>query len=131
MKDFSLSEPMYDMDTYSGRVKHFFGILDPIKSFHSKENIMKMNETIKQHLRLEQENKMEGKKPHVRLDEKDIKMLKEYKQICDASIHPDTGEVIPWFIRMNAFVPTNAPIIVGILIGPQTPMINAFWQWVN
>lgn len=61
----------------------------------------------------------------------EINELKQKKYICDGSIHPDTKEVIAWPMRMAAFVPANIPIIAGIMLSPQTPAINAFWQWFN
>jgi hypothetical protein len=32
---------------------------------------------------------------------------------------------------MCAFVPTNMPIIFGMLMTPPTPLNMAFWQWIN
>lgn len=32
---------------------------------------------------------------------------------------------------MCAFVPTNLPIIFGMLMTPPTPLNTAFWQWIN
>lgn len=53
------------------------------------------------------------------------------KAIVDASIHPDTGKCVPWLMRMSAFVPTNVPIIFGMLMTKSTPATTAFWQWLN
>jgi len=49
----------------------------------------------------------------------------------NSSIHPDTNQPVPWVMRMCAFVPTNLPIIFGMLMTPPTPMNTAFWQWIN
>lgn len=65
------------------------------------------------------------------LSEIDIKNLRQKKRIVDASIHPDTGMPVPWIMRMCSFVPTNVPIIFGMLLTPPTPMNTAFWQWLN
>ena len=61
------------------------------------------------------------------LTEAEIKILRKQKRICDASIHPDTGLPVPWVMRMSAFVPTNVPIIFGMLISAPTPMNTAMW----
>ena len=53
------------------------------------------------------------------------------QSIVNASIHPDTNKPVPWVMRMCAFVPTNLPIIFGMLMAPPTPMNTAFWQWLN
>ena len=34
-------------------------------------------------------------------------------------------------MRMCAFVPTNLPIIFGMLMTPPTPTNIIFWQWIN
>ena len=47
-----------------------------------------------------------------------------------SSIHPDTGDLIPWPARISAFVPTNVPIILGMLTS-RTMATTFFWQWVN
>jgi sideroflexin-5 len=51
--------------------------------------------------------------------------------IVNASIHPDTNQPVPWVMRMCAFVPTNLPIIFGMLMSPPTPINTIFWQWLN
>jgi hypothetical protein len=65
------------------------------------------------------------------LSETRIQELRKYQRIVDTSIHPDTKEVIPWAMRMSAFIPTNVPIIFGILMTAPTPFNTALWQWVN
>lgn len=61
----------------------------------------------------------------------EINTLRKYKTIVNASIHPDTNQPVPWVMRMCAFVPTNLPIIFGMLMTPPTPVNTAFWQWIN
>ncbi len=53
------------------------------------------------------------------------------KSIVGSAVHPDTGEIIPFPMRLCAFVPMNIPIIVGILLAPPTAFNAAFFQWVN
>ena len=53
------------------------------------------------------------------------------KIIMAASVSPDTGEIISWPTRTSAFVPTNIPIIVGMLTSPPTQVYTVFWQWLN
>jgi hypothetical protein len=65
------------------------------------------------------------------LSESEISKLRKNKTIVEASIHPDTGKPIPWVMRMCAFVPTNIPIIFGMLMLPPTPVSTAFFQWLN
>ena len=67
----------------------------------------------------------------VMLTDSEITQLRKYKTIVNASIHPDTNQPVPWVMRMCAFVPTNLPIIFGMLMTPPTPLNTAFWQWIN
>jgi hypothetical protein len=65
------------------------------------------------------------------LTESEIKKLRNYSTIVNSTIHPDTGKPVPWVMRMCAFVPTNVPIIFGMLMTPVTPFNTVFWQWIN
>lgn len=67
----------------------------------------------------------------VMLSEMDIAKLRKMQTIVNASIHPDTNAPVPWVMRMCAFVPTNLPIIFGMLMTPPTPVNTIFWQWIN
>jgi len=40
-------------------------------------------------------------------------------------------ELIPRVFRMSAFLPTNIPIVCGIIMSPPTMKYTAFWQWFN
>lgn len=51
--------------------------------------------------------------------------------VKEAIIHPDTGEKVPIFFRMSAFVPANIPICAGMILGPPTTLNAVFWQWFN
>lgn len=53
------------------------------------------------------------------------------KLVLSSSVSPDTGETIPWPTRISSFVPTNVPIIVGMLCSPPTTFSTIFWQWLN
>lgn len=61
----------------------------------------------------------------------EIKKLRKLQTIVNASIHPDTKEPVPWVMRMCAFVPTNLPIIFGMLMSTPTPFNTMFYQWLN
>lgn len=65
------------------------------------------------------------------LTELEINKLRKLQSIVNASIHPDTQQPVPWVMRMCAFVPTNLPIIFGMLMSAPTPMNTMFWQWLN
>ncbi len=47
------------------------------------------------------------------------------------AIHPDTGEFIPWVMRVSSFLPCNIPIAFGFIIAKPTPFNTIFVNWVN
>jgi hypothetical protein len=65
------------------------------------------------------------------LTEGEITSLRKKQSVIASSMHPDTGKPIPWVMRMCAFVPTNVPIIFGMLMIKSTPVNTAFFQWLN
>ena len=50
--------------------------------------------------------------------------------LIESMTHPDTQETILWPFRMAAVVPTNIPIILGLITSRSTLGI-IFWQWFN
>ncbi|CEG40525.1 mitochondrial tricarboxylate carrier family [Plasmopara halstedii] len=57
--------------------------------------------------------------------------LWKFRQVYEAAVHPQTGETVPAFFRLSAFVPVNIPICVGMLLATPTLGNTIFWQWVN
>lgn len=61
----------------------------------------------------------------------EIKELRKYQTVIRTALHPDTGEYIPWVMRVSSFLPTNIPIAFGFIIARPTPFNTIFWQWIN
>jgi hypothetical protein len=53
------------------------------------------------------------------------------RTILASCVHPDLKEPIPWPMRTSAFVPTNVPIIAGMILSAPTPVNIIFFQWAN
>ena len=51
--------------------------------------------------------------------------------VLASSVNPDSKKIIPWPMRTCSFVPTNIPIIGGMLLTAPTPFNTFLWQWVN
>lgn len=47
------------------------------------------------------------------------------------AVHPDTGDLIPWGMRLSSFIPMNLPISFGMVVVAPTPFNTIFWQWAN
>lgn len=68
----------------------------------------------------------------VMLTENEIAEVVQNMKITESSVHPDTNEVVPFFMRMSGFVLFNTPILLASLfIKNQSPASNAVVQVVN
>jgi len=46
--------------------------------------------------------------------------------IVRSAIHPDTKEIIPFYMRLSGFVIFNVPLVFSVLfVKNQTPVFNA------
>lgn len=61
----------------------------------------------------------------------DIQQMRKAQTVLRTAIHPDTGEFIPWPMRMSSFIPVNLPISYGMIIVAPTPVNTIFWQFLN
>jgi hypothetical protein len=114
----------HDLNTFSGRIRHWFVVSDPMKSFTSDEQLKQMQKDL-----LAAEKRAENGVGT--FSKAEAEALYNKKMITLSGIHPDSGEVVPWFARTSAFVPTNLPIIGAMMLAAPTPFNTIFWQWVN
>lgn len=56
-----------------------------------------------------------------------ITELRKYQTVVRTAIHPDTGEYIPWAMRVSSFLPINMPIAFGFIMTKPTPFNTIFW----
>lgn len=40
--------------------------------------------------------------------------------VYESAVHPQTGETLPLYFRLSAFVPVNIPICAGMILAPPT-----------
>eukprot|EP01034_Spumella_vulgaris_P024161 gene24161-30474_t len=54
------------------------------------------------------------------------------KKICDAAIHPVTGEIIPKLFRVSAIAPVNIPLVFAMITCPAANIPGTlFLHWLN
>jgi sideroflexin-5 len=53
------------------------------------------------------------------------------RRVKEAMVHPDTGLVVPPYLRWSAFVPSNMPIVAGMTLYGQRPATQLFFQFLN
>ena len=128
---FSIHEPEFDMTTYSGRFMSFRKICNPFIAFYSNKKIMKMQKLLEEQKDAEEKNWIMHGDYKMPLTEEQILKLKIARTVVRTAIHPDTGEFIPWPMRMSSFIIVNLPISYGMIITAPTPLNTILWQGIN
>ena len=120
-----IDEVRKQQQTYMGRLKYFFSVINPLQAFLTDKDAQwakgKMEEYYKSH-------KLHG---GMELTPEGFKELMKADKIYKAIYHPDTKEKVPFTFRMCAFVPVNIPIVFGLVCTQPTLFNVIFWQWIN
>jgi tricarboxylate carrier len=122
--DFDPSGQRYDQSTFIGRFCKMILACDPRLLLYSEAETRSAKEMVENYKNLLQnlpEGMTTGDMNHA---------LWEAQRISSASLHPDTGEVIPAPFRMSGYVPFNGPICVSMVASTSTPAL-LFWSWIN
>lgn len=119
VKPFDPAGSRYDLTTYTGRVRHFFDIVDLRNAIISDADADAARRLL-----------AEFKAGRIARDAGRDAELWEAKKKVDSVYHPDTGEVIPRVFRMSMFMPANLPISAGMLLSGTGPAQLVF-QWLN
>ena len=126
-----MEKPEFDSKTYMGRFLHYLFAVNPKDSFHSNARILKMKELLdKQREREERQLKATGSR-EVPMSPAEIAEIRHAQRVASVAIHPDTGEFIPWVMRLTSFIPVNIPISYGMIITAPTPFNTILWQFIN
>ena len=120
-----LAEVKKSQETYLGRLKYFFVITNPLNAFIKEEKA--------QWAKKKMENYWAQEKLHggMLLTKDELQELLKAERVYNSIYHPDTKEKIPYAFRTCAFMPTNLPIIFGMICTPQNMFTVVFWQWIN
>lgn len=114
---FSLTAPQFDLSTFIGRFTFFCNITNPLTLLTSDKDI---NESKKL---LDLVRKCEEK----RVDLADLKAcapvndkLWHARGVVESTLHPTSGDVLPWPFRVSAIAPVNIPLVWGMLATPSS-----------
>ena len=110
MVEFDLDN-QYDLTKFKGRVEKSMNEGNPLLFFTPKKKILQSQKELEEFKTKRDEQG--GGAVYVTQDE--ANHLKKISTIVGSSIHPDTGKIIPWFMRLSGFVFLNAPISMGFL----------------
>lgn len=116
----------HDLNTFMGRLKYYGEVVSPTNSFKSAATIKQYNADANKLITERSDSSGNAKMTQQEFDE-----FRAKKIVLASSMSPDTGEVIPWVSRTCSFVPTNIPIIAGMLISPPSAFYTIMWQWIN
>ena len=72
--------------------------------------------------KIEDENYKKHGTKRVLVDPNFVEKIRKAEIVTRTAIHPDTGEFIPWPMRMSSFIPMNLPISYAMIIIPPTPI---------
>jgi hypothetical protein len=60
------------------------------------------------------------------LKPEEVLKIRKASRIVGSAVHPDTNEIIPFYMKMSGFVIFNFPIVFAVLFTRnQTPSFNA------
>ena len=86
-----------------------------------------MQKLIKDQKEKEDEKFRETGSKHILLSRVQIKEIRTAETVVKTAFHPDTGEFIPWPMRLSSFIPMNLPISFGMIMTAPTPFNTIFW----
>ncbi|XP_064632815.1 sideroflexin-2-like [Lineus longissimus] len=116
---FDVDKPLWDLQTFSGRVKYFFWMTDyrtvvvPNRDLHAAKDLL--------------EKYRLGQEPPGTTEEKLIYAKKLYQ----SAFHPDSGELQNVMGRMSFQVPGGMALTGALLAFYRTNTAVIFWQWAN
>jgi len=55
----------------------------------------------------------------IMLKQSEIDEIIRCNKIAGSAVHPDTGEIIPFYMRMSGFVMFNVPLVFAVLFTPN------------
>lgn len=118
-KEFSLTKPFYDLDTFWGRYWLFVDMCNPLGLLNSEKSIKESQQVIADY-------KATGVMKYTHSE------MWAHKRAVDAAVHPASGDIIPAFARVSAIAPVNIPIVWAMLTCPASNVAGTmFLQWFN
>ncbi|KAM4704405.1 sideroflexin-4 [Rhinophrynus dorsalis] len=102
--------------SFFSRILRWFDILDPTTLLASNGEITNSK------------TMLEGLASSSAEDPQQDRKVEYARKLCEASLHPDTGNIIPTMFRPPAFMPLATPLAVATLLPHQGTKPAFFWQ---
>ncbi|XP_067936039.1 sideroflexin-2-like [Watersipora subatra] len=116
---FDIDKPLWDQNTFTGRLKHFFWVTDP-------RSIIVPTSKLYSAKKLVEDYRIGAVPPGTTKEQ-----LVYAKKLFESSFHPDSGELQNVIGRMSCQVPGGMVITGAMLQWYKTNTAVIFWQWVN
>lgn len=100
---FTRDSSRYDMNTFTGRMLHFYSVNDPRTLLFTDEEAKSAERLLKLHEL--------GEAPEGTTDAD----LWHARRVLESALHPDTGEPIFSLFRFSAFVPVNMVVVTATI----------------
>lgn len=116
---FDLDTPIWDQNTFTGRIKFYAWISDPRNSVVSTSKLYQARDLI---LNVRQNNLPPGTT---------VRDIRKAQQLYLSAFHPDTGELQNVIGRMSFYVPGGMVLIGAMITWYRSTSAVIFWQWAN
>ncbi|GMI03115.1 hypothetical protein TrLO_g2488 [Triparma laevis f. longispina] len=107
-------ESCYDLGTFNGRFKDMLLSFNPLLLSNTESSCRSKESEISS-----LKKRFEAGE-NLTFTEEDNTQLWRDQRIVSASIHPDTGDIIPMPFRMSGYVPFNGPISIAMMSSTST-----------
>lgn len=114
-----LDNPIWDQNTFMGRLKYFAWVTDPRLSLCSTSKLMEAKNLLQKY-RL-------GEEPQGTT----VEGIRRAQQLCLSAFHPDTGQLQNVAGRMSFYVPGGMILIGAMITFYKSNTAVIFWQWAN
>ena len=122
-------DKVYDLTKYDDRFRMQLQSVNPLMFFITRDQINEAKkELFKYRIRLEAAKNMNSQ---VYMTPEEIDRIKRASNIVGGAVHPDTNEIIPFYMKLSGFVVFNMPLVFAVVFAKQTPIFNAGAQWAN
>lgn len=88
----------YDLETFTGRLRHWFKVVDPRNGQYTSQTLIAYNKDVDAYM--ERADSM----GFAELTAEEYADFRQKKLILSSCMHPDTHEPIPWPMRTSTFV---------------------------
>ncbi|XP_061189018.1 sideroflexin-2-like [Saccostrea echinata] len=119
MERVDLSQPVWDLNTFSGRLQYYRWITNPLLSLHSEPALYSARDLIQKY--------RAGEEPPGTT----VSQIRQAQQLYLSAFHPDTGEIQNVIGRMSFQVPGGMILIGAMITFYRSNTAVIFWQWAN